>query len=69
MRSERYKLIRFYKRVEGWEFFDLKKDPNELNNLYLSKKHQKIIRKMKKQLLEKINQYEDNDALQIFNKG
>lgn len=69
VRDERYKLIRFYKRVEGWEFFDLKKDPKELNNLYFSKKHQKIIRKMKKQMLEKINQYEDNDALQIFNKG
>lgn len=23
----RYKLIRFYKRVEGWELYDLKKDP------------------------------------------
>src|SRR5690606_29444753 len=29
----RYKLIRFYKRVESWELFDLKNDPQELNNL------------------------------------
>ena len=27
IRTDRYKLIRFYKRVEGWELFDLKKRP------------------------------------------
>ncbi len=29
VRNERYKLIRFYNRVNGWELYDLKKDPSK----------------------------------------
>src|SRR5690606_33513654 len=28
VRNAHYKLIRFYERVEAWELFDLKKDPD-----------------------------------------
>jgi arylsulfatase A-like enzyme len=34
VRTERYKLIRFYSEVKAWELYDLKKDPHELNNVY-----------------------------------
>ncbi len=27
IRTKRYKLVRFYKRVQGWELYDLQKDP------------------------------------------
>ena len=32
VRTERYKLINYY-RINQWELFDLQKDPDELNNL------------------------------------
>ena len=34
VRTERYKLIRFYGELEKWEMYDLVSDPNELNNVY-----------------------------------
>ena len=35
VRTERYKLIRFYGHdVVGWELFDLEKDPLEMNNVH-----------------------------------
>ncbi len=33
VRTDRYKLIRFYDDADEWELFDLSEDPNELNNL------------------------------------
>ena len=34
VRTERYKLIHYYYNMDEWELFDLKKDPNEMVNLY-----------------------------------
>lgn len=34
IRTERYKLIRFYGEEEFWELFDLRADPAEMHNLY-----------------------------------
>jgi arylsulfatase A-like enzyme len=34
VRTDRYKLIRFYGDVESWELFDLENDPHELENRY-----------------------------------
>ena len=62
----RYKLIRFYKRVNGWELYDLKADKNEMNNLYGDKHYKKIQAKMKRQLLKLINEYEDLEAKEMM---
>ncbi len=62
----RYKLIRYYKRVEGWELFDLKNDPSELKNIYSDKKHQRIIKKMKKALSKEVQIIEDTYAIQVL---
>ena len=62
----RYKLIRFYKRVTGWELYDLKKDKKEMRNLYEKKGYEQITSKLKKQLDVLIRQYEDDDAKQIL---
>lgn len=69
IRNNRYKLIRFYKRVNSWELFDLQKDPNELNNLYGKKGYEKITDQMKKELDAQIANYEDQDAAAILAKG
>lgn len=66
IRTSRYKLIRYYKRVDGWELFDLKKDPDEMNNLYGKKGYDKITSKLKKQLDALISKYDDTDALQVL---
>jgi arylsulfatase A-like enzyme len=66
IRTSRYKLIRYYKRVDGWELFDLKKDPDEMNNLYGKKGYDKVTSKLKKQLDALISKYDDTDALQVL---
>lgn len=33
IRTDRYKLIRFY-NIDEWELFDLEKDPHELHSVY-----------------------------------
>lgn len=50
IRTDRYKLIHFYYDVDIWEFYDLKKDPSELNNLISSKQYSHLIKKLKKEL-------------------
>ncbi|WP_029275122.1 sulfatase family protein [Pedobacter borealis] len=66
VRTERYKLIRFYKRVNTWELYDLKKDPSEENNLYGKKGYAGIVAQLKGKLNKLIDQYDDQDAKSIM---
>ncbi len=66
VRTKRYKLIRFYKRVNNWELFDLQNDPDEMHNLYGQKKYKKIVAEMHAQLNKLIDQYDDQDAKKIL---
>ncbi len=68
IRTSRYKLIRFYKRVEGWELYDLKKDKAEMKNLFGKKGYEKITATLMQQLQGLISEYEDNDANTILQK-
>lgn len=63
IRTAQYKLIRFYGAEHGWELFDMKKDPVEVNNLYGRKGYEQITAKLKVQLKQLILQYDDKDAL------
>ncbi len=67
VRNDRYKLIRFYDKVNSWELYDLKKDKHEINNLFGEKKYKKLATKLKEELKAKILEYDDQDALKIFN--
>ncbi len=67
IKTHRYKLIRFYKRVESWELFDLEKDPRELNNIYDTKLGNRLTKTLKPELLKLIEKYKDEDAKRIFN--
>lgn len=69
VKNNRYKLIRFYKRVDAWELFDLEADPNEMNNLYNDAKYQSVIKSMKKKLLKQIKEFDDQEAEVIFNQA
>jgi len=66
VRTERYKLIRFYKRVDSWELFDLKKDPNEMQNLYGKKGYEKITENLKQLLNKQVEKFDDEDARAIL---
>lgn len=69
VRTERYKLIRFYKRVNGWELYDLKKDPSEMKNVFNDVKYRKIKAMMMSELQGQIGKYEDTDAMGILRAG
>ena len=43
IRTDRYKLIRFYGEEEYWELFDLWTDPEELHNLYGTGSYEDLI--------------------------
>ncbi|MDO4550477.1 MAG: sulfatase [Planctomycetia bacterium] len=46
----RFKLIHFYDDVDEWEFYDLEKDPRELQNLYSEPEYSSEITRMKAEL-------------------
>ncbi len=64
IRSDRYKLIHYYYNIDTWEFFDLEKDPNELQNEYNNPEYAKIIKSMTKELYELQKYYGDDLTLE-----
>ena len=69
VQTKNYKLIRFYKRVNSWELYNLQKDPHDMHNLYGKKGYEKITQQLKSQLNVLIAQYEDEDAKRILNRN
>ncbi len=73
IRTKDYKLIFFYGlplNQNGalneitepyWEFYDLKNDTKEMNNLYADEKYQPIIKELKSELLIKKQELKDTD--------
>ena len=57
VRNMRYKLIEFYTKGE-WEFYDLHKDPLEMNSVYDNPKYEKIISDMKRELKKLMAEYQ-----------
>jgi arylsulfatase A-like enzyme len=68
IRTEKYKLIRFYGPHDEWELFDITKDPREMKNIYSSSSSKEIIIKLKKELLQLAQQYKDSLAVELINK-
>jgi len=64
IRNQRYKLIHFYYDVDVWEFYDLKKDPNEMKNLIHSKSYTILIKQLKKELYKLKENYGNNLSLE-----
>ncbi len=59
VRTERYKLIRFYNDINTWELYDLQTDPHELHNIYGTPGTERITKQLKKELLRLQEQYDD----------
>jgi arylsulfatase A-like enzyme len=61
VRTATHKLIHYPEMKEKyqWELFDLKKDPDEMENLYRNPKHKDIMERMKKKLKGLISTLDD----------
>lgn len=59
VRTARYSLMHFYNDIDEWELFDLKKDPEEMHNIYGKPGTEKITAQLKKELLRLQVQYDD----------
>src|SRR3546814_190171 len=58
MQTRRYKLIRFYDKVNSWELYDLEKDPHEMHNVFGEKGYEKIAVRLKAKLVSLIDRME-----------
>ncbi|WP_205510689.1 sulfatase family protein [Longitalea arenae] len=56
----RYKLMHFYNPINAWELYDLKKDKQEMNNLYDNPKYAKIVQQLKTRLRRLQQHYKDD---------
>ena len=68
IRTNRYKLIHFYYDIDTWELYDLKNDPDELNNLYNDENYKEIINGLKSRLQKLREQYGDTDESKYLPK-
>ncbi len=68
IRTERYKLIRFYGPHNDWELFDIRKDPHEMNNIYSNSSSKETVVKLKQELLQLAQQYKDTSVIKMINQ-
>jgi len=59
-----YKLAHFYYDIDEWELYDLKKDPQEMNNVIHDAIYSDVLITLKKQLAELRINYKDSHKLQ-----
>lgn len=64
IRNQQHKLIYYY-YLKEWEFFDLKRDPQELKSEYTNPAYAATIKEMKQQLSKLQAQYKDPIASKI----
>jgi hypothetical protein len=63
IRTKRYKLMHFYYDIDAWEFYDLEKDPHEMNNVYDSPEYSDVINELKEELGKLRQQYNDTELI------
>ena len=61
IRTRDFKLIHFYNDIDEWEMYDLKKDPNEMNNVFGHPEYAEVQQEMMSLLKETQAQYGDTD--------
>jgi arylsulfatase A-like enzyme len=72
VRTKEYKLIFFYGQnykqggpkptQPGWELYDMKNDPHEMNNLYSNPKYAGVVGQLKAELLRLRQKYNETDG-------
>ncbi|MGB5554779.1 MAG: sulfatase/phosphatase domain-containing protein, partial [Flavobacteriaceae bacterium] len=61
--TKEFKLIHFYYDVDEWELYDLKKDPQEINNVYGVSQYSDQVKELKSKLEALRSKYQDSDSL------
>lgn len=63
VRTHRYKLMHFYDDIDEWEMYDLKKDPQEENNIYGDPEYADVQKRLHKTLdsLQKVYKVTDKE--------
>jgi arylsulfatase A-like enzyme len=61
--TDRYKLIHFYYFIDDWELFDLKKDPNEMRDVYDDPAYSEVKDSLHQELDKLMARYQDSDTL------
>lgn len=68
IRTERYTLAHFYYNIDKWEFYDNKKDPEQVYNAIADPRYTAIIADLKSQLKQLQKTYGDDKGLEEFRK-
>lgn len=63
VRTRQYKLIHFYYDIDAWELYDLKKDPNEINNVYENPAYTDVVTALKTEIKRLQDLYGDSNEL------
>lgn len=66
IRTDRYKLIRFYYATDKYELYDLQEDPSEMNNLYGDPEYAVIQSQMTQKLFDIQKEYKDTDLKKFW---
>lgn len=61
--TNEYKLVHFYYNVDEWEFYDRRKDPKEMTNVYNDPAYADIIARLHEELKELRVRYRDSPEL------
>ncbi len=69
IRTKDFKLIHFYYDIDEWELYDLKNDPNEMNNIYDNPEYSDKIKELKLKLKELRKKYRDNNQDEFLPKN
>lgn len=59
-------IIDTYNPKDYWELYDLKTDPNEINNIYNTNKNSSLVKGLKEDLNDLIKKYKQTDAAKIL---
>ena len=67
VRTDRYKLMHFYYSMDEWELYDLKNDPNEMDNIY-AEASPDLIKSLKVELDALRKEYKDDGSIEQMRK-
>ena len=68
IRTNRYKLMHLY-QFDEWEFYDLRSDPDEYNNLYGNPEYKNRVNRMKRELKGLVDKYDDDSDMSVKPKS
>jgi arylsulfatase A-like enzyme len=68
IRTSDYTLAHFYYNIDQWELYDLKKDPQQMNNLIDDPNYTAVLASLKKELNDLRQSYGDAHGLEEYRK-